>query len=395
MIGMIPEGLILLTSVVFAVSVIRLSKYKTLVQDLYCTDRSRASMSSASIRPARSPRGTMRVDEIIPLEGCLPQKAEMAEALTALVGALSDEDNPTYNAVKAQFSGETLWRAGAVVRFPRRASGQRGFLRARHLCDGRRQIYPARALMRSAHRTEAAYAARAKRVLLLARADGVFAEDKSLPADVRPVGLIAISDKIRAEGAADAPLLCRAGRDAEGYFGRQCRDRLEYRAEGPVWRTPKITVTPPRCKPRRTSARRSSGTRCLAASPAAERSLSKRSRRDGHTVVMTGDSVNDVLALKEADCSIAMASGSDAARTVFKSHAARLQLASMPQVVKEGRRSINNLQRSASCSCKKQFTRSFSACSLSYCPPPIPLSRSTSHLCRRADDRRAVVHSGA
>ena len=68
----------------------------------------------------------------------------------------------------------------------------------------------------------------------------------------------------------------------------------------------------------------------------------------GHTVAMTGDGVNDVLALKEADCSIAMASGSDAARTVSNLVLLDSNFASMPQVVKEGRRSINNLQRSAS-----------------------------------------------
>ena len=74
----------------------------------------------------------------------------------------------------------------------------------------------------------------------------------------------------------------------------------------------------------------------------------KALKENGHTVAMTGDGVNDVLALKEADCSIAMASGSDAARTVSNLVLLDSNFASMPQVVKEGRRSINNLQRSAS-----------------------------------------------
>lgn len=68
----------------------------------------------------------------------------------------------------------------------------------------------------------------------------------------------------------------------------------------------------------------------------------------GHTVAMTGDGVNDVLALKEADCSIAMASGSEAARNVSQLVLVNSDFASMPKVVEEGRRSINNLQRSAS-----------------------------------------------
>ena len=71
-------------------------------------------------------------------------------------------------------------------------------------------------------------------------------------------------------------------------------------------------------------------------------------KEQGHTVAMTGDGVNDVLALKEADCSVAMASGSDAARNVSQLVLLDSSFASMPRVVAEGRRSINNIQRSAS-----------------------------------------------
>ena len=74
----------------------------------------------------------------------------------------------------------------------------------------------------------------------------------------------------------------------------------------------------------------------------------KALKSEGHTVAMTGDGVNDVLALKEADCSVAMASGSDAARTVSNLVLLDSNFASMPLVVQEGRRSINNLQRSSS-----------------------------------------------
>jgi len=76
--------------------------------------------------------------------------------------------------------------------------------------------------------------------------------------------------------------------------------------------------------------------------------LIKALKEQKHTVAMTGDGVNDVLALKESDCSIAMASGSDAARTVSQVVLLDSNFASMPRIVNEGRRSINNLQRSAS-----------------------------------------------
>ena len=83
--------------------------------------------------------------------------------------------------------------------------------------------------------------------------------------------------------------------------------------------------------------------------------LVKALKEDKHTVAMTGDGVNDVLALKESDCSIAMASGSDAARTVSQLVLLDSNFASMPLVVREGRRSINNLQRSAALFLVKAF----------------------------------------
>ena len=82
--------------------------------------------------------------------------------------------------------------------------------------------------------------------------------------------------------------------------------------------------------------------------PQQKRDLVKALHRRGRTVAMTGDGVNDVLALREADCSVSMASGSAAARNVSEIVLADNDFSHMPEVVAEGRRSINNLQRSAS-----------------------------------------------
>ncbi len=75
--------------------------------------------------------------------------------------------------------------------------------------------------------------------------------------------------------------------------------------------------------------------------------LIKALKKQGHTVAMTGDGVNDVLALKESDCSIAMQSGSDAARNISQLVLVDSDFSSMPKIVEKGRRAINNLQRSA------------------------------------------------
>ena len=112
--GMIPEGLILLTSVVFAVSVLRLSRYKTLVQDLYCTE----SLARVDVlcldKTGTITEGTMQVDEMHPLTGYTEE--DMTAPLKALVQVLTD-DNPTYNAVKAYFPGGSDWKAAATVPF--------------------------------------------------------------------------------------------------------------------------------------------------------------------------------------------------------------------------------------------------------------------------------------
>ena len=82
--------------------------------------------------------------------------------------------------------------------------------------------------------------------------------------------------------------------------------------------------------------------------PSQKKMIVETLQKNGHTVAMTGDGVNDVLALKKADCSIAMASGSDAAKNVSQLVLLDSNFASMPEVVAEGRRTINNVERSAS-----------------------------------------------
>ena len=194
--GMIPEGLILLTSVVFAVSVLRLSRYKTLVQDLYCTE----SLARVDVlcldKTGTITEGTMQVDELHPLTGYTEE--DMTAPLKALVQVLTD-DNPTYNAVKAYFPGGSDWKAAATVPFSsaRKWSGAYFGERGTYVMGAGEFILGERfGALRE--RTEE-YAARGERVLLLAHSAKPFLENKVLPDDIEPVGFILISDKIRTE----------------------------------------------------------------------------------------------------------------------------------------------------------------------------------------------------
>ena len=191
-----------------------------------------------------------------------------------------------------------------------------------------------------------AYSAKGCRVLLLALYDGQ-PDDEALDADMLPISLILLSNKIRAEAPdtfkyfaeqgvaikvisgdnamAVSEVAKRAGiAGAEQYVDARTLKTDEDIAEAIEKYTVFGRVTPDQ-----------------------KRKFVRALKSHGHTVAMTGDGVNDVLALKEADCSIAMASGSDAASQV--SHIVLLEsnFAAMPSVVAEGRRVINNIERSA------------------------------------------------
>ena len=345
MLGMIPEGLILLTSVVFAVSVLRLSKYKTLVQDLYCTE----SLARVDVlcldKTGTITEGTMQVDELIPLEGFTEQ--DMTEALTALINVLSD-DNPTSYAVKARFTGETSWTATETVAF----SSARKWSGASFAAHGTYVMGAGEFILRDRfdtlrERTET-YAARGERVLLLARTDSAFLEGKALPDDLQPVGLIAISDKIRAEAPETLRYFAEQGVTLKVISGDNAVTVSNIAQKAGLAGAENYCDASTLETEADAAAAIEQYTVFGRVTPQQKLQFVKALKENGHTVAMTGDGVNDVLALKEADCSIAMASGSDAARTVSNLVLLDSNFASMPQVVKEGRRSINNLQRSAS-----------------------------------------------
>ena len=345
MIGMIPEGLVLLTSVVFAVSVIRLSRYKTLVQDLYCTE----SLARVDVlcldKTGTITEGVMQVDDVLPLGKFTEQ--DMADALAALTAALPD-NNPTYNAVKARFTGDTAWIPTETVPFSsaRKWSGAQFSGHGTYAMGAGEFILGAR--FASLQAVVEPYTKQGQRVLLLAHSSAPFGPGKNLPENLQPMGFLVISDKIRAEAPQTLRYFAEQGVTLEVISGdnaatvssiaqraglsgaENCCDATMLHSDAEIENAVEKYTVFGRVTPQQ------------------KLQFVRALKKHGHTVAMTGDGVNDVLALKEADCSIAMASGSDAARTVSNLVLLDSNFASMPQVVKEGRRSINNLQRSAS-----------------------------------------------
>lgn len=185
------------------------------------------------------------------------------------------------------------------------------------------------------------------RTLVVAECDG-FDKDGSLIGLARPLGILSLSDHIRSSAPETIAYFVDQGVTLNVISGDDPRTVSGIAAEAGVpdadkWVDASTLATPEALK-------QAAMTYHVfgRVTPQQKRELVQALRLAGHTVAMTGDGVNDVLALREADCSVAMASGSDAARNVAEVVLVDNDFAHMPAVVAEGRRSINNLQRSAS-----------------------------------------------
>lgn len=341
-IGMIPSGLVALSSTVFCVSVIRLSKRKILAQDLYCVETLARVDVLCLDKTGTITEGTMEVNSIKPYGR---EEDEIKRILRNVTEALSDE-NATANALRAYVSDiETSDVAESTVPF----SSQRKWSGAR--INGVSYVIGAPEFV---FRTPTEYitetteemAQKGFRVMVLASSENDFLSD-ALPSDLQLESFIFITDTIRKE----AP-------DTLRFFKEQGVNVKIISGDNPdTVRTVAMRAGLENCddcidmstlktdeEVRESALKYTIFGRVL---PDQKLLLVNALKSAGHTVAMTGDGVNDVLALKASDCSIAMASGSDAAKNVSSLVLLDSNFASMPKVVAEGRRSINNLERSA------------------------------------------------
>jgi len=338
LIGMIPEGLILLTSVVFAVSIIRLSQHKTLVQELYCIETLARVDVLCLDKTGTITEGTMEVTDVLPLHDTTNE--ELNIALGSLIHALED-DNPTFNAVKTYCDQYDKLTCNHIVPFSsaRKWSGASFDENGSYIFGATEFILkdssPYQEIIKE-------YSEKGQRVLMLAHSPHQI-QDKELPAEIHPMAFLFISDKIRAEAPDTLAYFAEQGVDIKIISGDNAITVANIAKKAEQYVDATTLQTPEEIKE---AAQKYSVFGRV--TPQQKLDLVKALKEQGHTVAMTGDGVNDVLALKESDCSIAMASGSDAARTVSQLVLLDSNFASMPKILKEGRRSINNLQRSSS-----------------------------------------------
>ncbi|MGN0687169.1 MAG: HAD-IC family P-type ATPase [Oscillospiraceae bacterium] len=340
-IGMIPEGLVLLTSVALAVSSVRLAMRQTLCQDLYCVEHLAGVDVLCLDKTGTITEGSMEVTELLPIDESFGCEA----ALDALSAVMTDV-NPTFAAIRNRYHGKSEMKASCVIPFSSaRKWSAAAFDGFGTLILGAPSFVLSDTVYREVKPLAERYLAEGMRVLLLAYSKGTV-ENNVLPSEVQPKALVVLTDKIRAS----AP-------DTLEYFRKQGVSIKVISGDDP------ITVSGVAKRAGLSDAEHfvdasalGDDELCAAAekytvfgrvTPQRKLELVRALKQGGHKVAMTGDGVNDVLALKEADCSVAMQSGSGAARSVSQLVLLDSDFASMPAVVEEGRRVINNIRRSA------------------------------------------------
>lgn len=347
-IGMIPEGLYLLTSIALAASTVRLAKGNTLVHDMKCIETLARVDIICVDKTGTITEPNMRLNEIIPLDSANAEDALRDFALSM------DADNETIKALKAHFSGAQ----GA-----RKASRTRGFSSATKYsaADFGGDAYVLGAPEFVLKSPDAALsekisslAGSGERVLLFARytyekgsADDIFKNGR-LGENVSPLALVTLRNPVRATAKQTFAYFAEQGVSVRVISGDNPATASAAALEAGIPGAEKYIDLSTLSDNKAVMKAATEYTVFGRVTPEQKRLLIRAMKKGGHTVAMTGDGVNDVLALKDADCSVAMASGADAAANVSDLVLLDSDFSNMPRVVAEGRRVINNIERSAS-----------------------------------------------
>ncbi len=342
-IGMIPEGLYLLTSVALAVSSVRLAQKKVLIHDMKCIETlARVNVLCVDKTGTITEPG-MHVYDFSVLDGA--DQLEISQLLADFVAA-QEKDNATMEALKAHFSNGSGMRAREVYSFSSETKYSGAVMN-----DGKSYVIGApefvlRGLFAQYQEQIATYSSKGYRVLVFAQYEGTL-DRKPLTEPVLPLCFVMLANPIR-----------KGAKETFTYFAENDVDIKVISGDNP------LTVSVIAAEAGIVGAERFVDASTLKekedyyraveeytvfgrVTPSQKRMLVQALKEHKKTVAMTGDGVNDVLALKDADCSVAMASGSEAASNVAQLVLLDSDFSRMPSVVAEGRRVVNNIERTA------------------------------------------------
>ncbi len=364
-IGMIPAGMFLLCSVTLTVSVIRLARRKALVQDLYCVEMLARVNVLCLDKTGTITDGTMKVYNCIQLNNT---NYTLKRIMGSLLSSLGD-NNQTSQALINYFGYNKELKPLATVPFSsaRKLSAVTFENAGTYIMGAPEFVMPGGVDEKTTNMIEQ-YAKDGYRVLLLAHSTSNIIKDNP-PSNRTPVALLILEDRIRDDAAATIKWFKDNDVQVKIISGDNPLTVAEIAKRVGVENTDKL-INLEGLNEKQVIAAANKYTVFGRVTPEQKAILIKAIKSDGNTVAMTGDGVNDILALKEADCSIAMASGSEAVRSVSHMVLLNSDFSSMPETVLEGRRVINNVQRaSALFFMKTIFTIVFSIFILSILEP--------------------------
>jgi len=343
LVGMIPEGLMLLTSSVMAVGVIRLSRRRVLVQELTAIE----SLARVDVlcldKTGTLTSGRMELRCIEPLDSV--SEADCRCALSQLCTVLEDE-TPTIAALRAAVPADHSMSPVRTVPFSSLYKWSGAAFEGRTLVLGAPEwVFPVMDKVTRLHLHELEAEGR---VLMLAQTTQPFPlEEGKLPDGLMPLCFLCLRDELRPTAGRTLAYFREQGVDIRVISGDSVDTAVSVARRAGV---PDADRAVDASILSDDELKAAAGTAKVfgRVTPMQKKLLIQTLQAQGHTVAMTGDGVNDVPALKAADCGVAMAGGADAARSTAKLVLLDSDFDALPAVVAEGRRSINNLQRSAS-----------------------------------------------
>ena len=342
-IGMIPSGLLLLTTVALSVGMIRLAKYNTLVQDMYSLEMLARVNVLCLDKTGTITDGRMKVSDCILLNN--PTEFGVDDILGSMLASLND-NNQTSIALYERFGHSSTLQPVATLPFSSaRKLSAVTFEGVGTFVMGAPE-FVLKPMPVRIDKIVKQYAQMGLRVLVVAHTNGQIQGDK-VPMGLKAVAIITLSDNIRPDAietirwfrendvavkviSGDNPVTVsevarRAGiKNAAQFISLEGLSEIEVENAANQY-TVFGRVTPEQ-----------------------KAILIRSIKQAGNTVAMTGDGVNDILAMKEADCAVSVASGSEAARNVSNLVLQDNNFSSMPKIVNEGRRVINNIKNSSS-----------------------------------------------
>lgn len=345
-IGMIPEGLYLLASVALAVSSIRLAQKKVLLHDMKCIETLARVNVLCVDKTGTITENTMEVQDVIPTKEYEEGKMCPLSELLGDFTAAQSSDNITMEAMKRYFKIASGKKAVAKTGFSSASKySSVTFEEASYVLGAPEFVLKEQ--YENYEEAISAHASKGARVLVFGTAKEE-PDGKPLKEAVTPLAYVLLANPIRQEAKETFTYFAEQGVEVKVISGDNPLTVSEVAKEAGIAGAERYVDASTLHTEEEMRAAVLNNAVFGRVTPNQKRKFVQILKEEGKTVAMTGDGVNDVLALKDADCSIAMASGSDAAAQASQLVLLESDFSCMPEVVLEGRRVVNNIQRSAS-----------------------------------------------